>query len=432
MVMGCLFKEQSVAAEYPYNIHPAGAFIIFWFLIFWLAMMEGGQGCIVGLQLVDKALYQETHKITYKNTKLVHNGDNLERFLVGRQVLVVLVVFLINMCGSAVKDADPLGLPSGVNAVFLDNGLAMMMTTIIIGQLTSQVSAAVCMLDFINNYFMTFTSYVSLGIEFSGLLHCVYLVQMFFSKITGKPVESNEPPRNGAQNLFFWARVLMSTAILAFALAVTIQALFDGNSGIWNGIPSVVSIIIFFLLLGVVGLMEGMQIAAFALINVPEKDLKQYSVAYSNCTLMFSGQNLQSFLIGRQIFVGSLLFIVARIATLDIPDGEDNIFGVSDGLQNFFNTGLLGAVILAIIGSLAWRIIASSFPLEFMSNPLIYVIIRICLILEATGIASAAWLLALIYKGVTKYQIDEVYLGKSDVGTKDDIESQKEELATIQ
>jgi hypothetical protein len=87
-------------------------------------------------------------------------------------------------------------------------------------------------------------------------------------------------------------------------------------------------------------------------------------------------------------------------------------FGVSSGIQDFFNTGLLGAVITTIVASLAWRIIASSFPIAFLSNPLIYVIIRLCLILEASGICSAAWLLALIHKQVAGYyQLDEVYVG---------------------
>merc|ERR1711981_1314292 len=106
------------------------------------------------------------------------------------------------------------------------------------------------------------------------------------------------------------------------------------------------------------------------------------------------------------------MFIVARIATLDIKTGG-NIFGVSNGLQDFFDTGLLGAVISTIIGSLAWRIIASSFPLAFMSNPLIYIIIRICLFLEVTGIASAAWVLALIHKSIVLYQPDDVYIGSN-------------------
>ena len=82
------------------GIHPAAAFFIFWFLIIWLAMMERGQGALIGLQPVDKALYAETHPRKLKNTTLVHKGDNMERFIVGRQFLVVLVIFLINMCGA--------------------------------------------------------------------------------------------------------------------------------------------------------------------------------------------------------------------------------------------------------------------------------------------------------------------------------------------
>ena len=130
--------------------------------------------------------------------------------------------------------------------------------------------------------------------------------------------------------------------------------------------------------------MEGMQIAAFALINMPDEELSQHGVASANCKLMFAGQNLQAFLIGRQIFVASLMFIVAKIATISIADGGDNIFNVPDGFQSFLDTGLLGAIVLTII--------ASSFPLAFMSNLVIYIIIRICLVLEGTGICSAAWL----------------------------------------
>jgi hypothetical protein len=132
---------------------------------------------------------------------------------------------------------------------------------------------------------------------------------------------------------------------------------------------------------------------------------------------MFNGSNFQAFLIGRQIFVAALMFIVAKIATIQL-DGAPNIFGVSDGFQNFFNTGLLGSVILTIIGSLAWRIIASSFPVAFMSNPLIYVILRICLFLDMIGIASASWLLALINKQVVNFKRDEEYIGTNENNVK--------------
>jgi hypothetical protein len=409
IVHAALFSKQTTATA-DMGIHPAAAFFIFWFLIIWLGMMEGGMGALVGLQPIDKALYAESHPRTLKNTTLVHKGDNMERFIVGRQYLVVLVITVLNLTVSSIKGASVLGLPTWCADVFLGNSVAIILTTIMIGQLTAQVNAANCMLDFINNYFMLFTSYVSLGIEFSGLLHCVYLVQMIFSKITGQTIDSKEPPRSTVQMLFFWVRVVMSLAILGFSLAVTITALFDGQTGMWDGVPPYVSVIILFILMAIIGMMEGMQIALFAVVNLPEEEIKHYAIAHKNCELTFRGHNLQAFLIGRQIFVATCTFIVARIATPSYGDDDENIFGIADGFQAFLNSGLTGAVISTIIGSLAWRIIASSFPLAFLSNPLIYAIIRICLILESSGICSAAWVLARLNKLIVNFQPDEVYL----------------------
>jgi hypothetical protein len=323
-------------------------------------------------------------------------------------------------------------IPNWINMIFLDNSIALMITTIDMGQLPAQVNAAVAMLDFINNYTMIVTTYISLGIEFSGLLHCVYLVQYGFayfitksktktSDNSNEEIEISESSRNNTitKKIFFWLRVLISLCVLCFALAVTVTALLEGKSGMWNGVSPALSIIIFFCLLCLVGLMEGLQIAAFALLNTPNNELLEYKIAHKNCALMYEGQNLQSFLVGRQIFVAALMFIVARIATISIDanSGQTNIFNVSNGFQYFLDTGLLGAVILTIIGSLAWRVIASSFPLLFMSNPIIYIIIRACFILESTGVCSAAWLIALICKKIFRIKSDDAYLNNNENNT---------------
>ena len=391
--------------------HPAISIVLFWFLLIWLAVMEGGLGCLVGLQPVDKSLYAESHPISHKSTTIVHKGDNMERFIVGRQFLVVLVMFIVNMCGGALPGtSDILNLPEGIVSVFVSSGLAMILTTIILGQLTSQVNAAKCMLDFLNKYFMLFTVYISLFIEFSGLLHSVYLVQIIFSKLTGNKEESND--RKGFGVFFFWARVLISCVILGFSFAVTLEALFKGQTTMWGGVPGSASVIIFFLLMAIVGMMEGMQIALFSVVNMPEEELRQHTTAHRNSQLVFSGNNLGKFLIGRQIFAATGMFVVAKITSLDVAVGTgENIFGVSDMVQTFFNTGLLGAIITTIVASLIWRVVASSFPIFFLSNPLIYIFIRLSLILESTGVCAAAWLLALIHKKIARYQEDETYIG---------------------
>ena len=131
LVMAAIFSEQTVGTA-DKGVHPILAFFIFWALILWLAMMEGGQGCLVGLQPIEKALYADSHPKTLKNTSIAHKGDNMERFIVGRQFLVVLVVFVSNLMSSSVSDVDVLGLPDSIQSVFMTSGVALILVTIML------------------------------------------------------------------------------------------------------------------------------------------------------------------------------------------------------------------------------------------------------------------------------------------------------------
>ena len=119
------------------------------------------------------------------------------------------------MMGSTLPGSSVLDLSDVATNIFLSSGLAMILITITLGQLAAQVTASSCMLDFINNYFMLFSTYISLGIEFSGLLHCVYLVQIFFAKVTGTSIISNENPTSSLRRIFFWLRVGLSLTVLS-------------------------------------------------------------------------------------------------------------------------------------------------------------------------------------------------------------------------
>ncbi len=165
---------------------------------------------------------------------------------------------------------------------------------------------------------MVFSTWVSLAIEFSGLLHAVYLVQYLFAALTGNPVETKEPAKEGLTAVFFWLRVLMSCAILAFAWACTIDSLYAGVTTMWTSVPSGGAVTIFIVILVVVGIMEGLQIAAFAVVKLPEESyMTSHKVAYVNCKLLFKGNNFARFLIGRQIFVCTLTFVAARVVSVD-------------------------------------------------------------------------------------------------------------------
>ena len=413
LLMGLIANRQTRLSD---EIHPAFAYVMIWVAIGWLTMVEGGQGSLVGLAPVNKELYKDSHPLAYKCTSITNSGDNLDRYLLGRQLMVVIVVFCVNMSGGPIEGATLWGLPDWVINIFFGTGLAMILFTCNIGQLQSQVNASLHMLDYLDNYFGLFTLWVAMTIEFSGLLHASYLIQLLVGKMAGKPIESNEPPRSGGASLFFWVRCMISLAILCFCLAVTVDALFAGETTMWEGVPPIVAFIIFLVLMSVVGMLEGMQIAFFAVAKIPASERGESAWALKTCHLLFRGEgnNLPGFMIGRQLTVVSCMFFVARVTSVKIPEGGENIFGSPDGLQELYNTGLLGALFLTIVGSISWQLVASAFPIEFLSNPLTYFLLRFALILEATGLCAPAWVIAAAHKKIAGFQRDEVYIGTAE------------------
>jgi len=269
------------------------------------------------------------------------------------------------------------------------------------------------MLDYVNNFFAYFTLQVCRIIEFSGLLHCCYIVQIGFAKLSGQPLESKEEPRNSCQNLFFWGRVLVSTAILIFSLVVTLTALFNEQTTMWEGVPGWIACILFFVFMAVVGMLEGMQIAFFAVAKMKEEDRAKHPWAKKTCDVLFEGdgRNLPGFMVGRQMCVTLCFFIVARVTTIKLNAGDANIYDVSNGLQSFFETGLMGALITTVIASITWQLVASSFPMAFLSTPVTYVLLKFCLGLEATGLCQGSWVVARIHKKLMGFKRDEVYIG---------------------
>ena len=190
IIMAAIFNEETKLSA---DVSPWLAVVVFWGAIFWLTMIEGQQASLVGLPPVDFDLYKDSHPLTYKNTSLAFKGDNLDRYLMGRQFMVLLVVFVINMCGSPNADADIFGLPDIVIQIFLGTGIAMILTTCMIGQLATQVNASHCMIDYINNYFALFTLYVAMTIEFTGIMHSSYLIQNVLAALSGKRHENTAP-----------------------------------------------------------------------------------------------------------------------------------------------------------------------------------------------------------------------------------------------
>jgi len=217
--------------------------------------------------------------------------------------------------------------------------------------------------------------------------------------------------------MFFWLRVLFSFVVLAFSLTVTLAALFEGKTTMWESVPSWLAVILFFTLMSVVGMLEGMQIAFFYVAKLTEDERGSNTWALKTCDILYNqrnGLNLPGFMIGRQLCVVTCFFVVARVTTQNVGEEDDNVLGFPDTVQEILNFGFQGALLTTILGSITWQLVASVFPVAFLSNPVTYILLRICLFLEGTGICNGAWVIAAVFKGAIGYQKDEVYIGTAE------------------
>jgi hypothetical protein len=195
-----------------------GGIIVFWILIFYLGVIEGGQNALVGLQPLDPQIYQSApHSFTLRAINLTtqHQGA-LQKFLMGRQLITVIVIFALNGVGGIHEGCTTLfQLPSFLSALFCSSGLAIILVTILLGQVTTQILSTRYMIDFINNFLFLFTVYLSIAIECSGILHMVHFVSDMTSYLTRPSLASSsssnsEPNQNLLKVILYWGRVLLS------------------------------------------------------------------------------------------------------------------------------------------------------------------------------------------------------------------------------
>lgn len=245
-------------------------------------------------------------------------------------------------------------------------------------------------------------------------------------------VSDHVPTRSTCQRILFWARVLLSLGMSIYTVVVFSTAIVTGNTGIREGIPTYVSFLSLIVLLLLGGFMEALQIALFAVKHLPADTIEANHRAKRTCEYMFrkvhaedgtvaaeSGK-LRSFLIGRQIAQTVIMFMIARIINVNMKVPGETLFGVSEGVQKFFfDSGLLNALLAAIFASLSWRVTANFFPLVYLGSPISIWIIRLCLLVEGTGICESAWVLARIPAMFVHFKSDDYYIAKAHAAAVD-------------
>merc|ERR1719487_2736030 len=306
--------------------HPALEIGFFFLMMFWISLLEGCQISIVGLQDIDLELYKHSHPRAYKALKLCFEGPNVERFLVGRQFLLLFNGFLVSKVAGAGTPNFYIGdwhWSEEASQFFWANSVLLMILLAAFAQLVTQLLAAQKMLGFINLPFHAYYTIVlpCLAIESVGLTHSSYLLKDFLVRIAGIDKSTADPAKQMPKNFFYYARCLLSVAAVIFSFIFIVKGVAmsqtNATEGIgWNKLPGWAAVVVSLFFLYLIACSEGLQVSALALANVPSHEYKKRCpLAYRTTQLLYSGRNMQAFLVGRQFTVAMMIILLSRVTS---------------------------------------------------------------------------------------------------------------------
>merc|ERR1719173_11643 len=196
--------------------------------------------------------------------------------------------------------------------------------------------------------------------------------------------------------IFDYIRYVFSFSLLIFSSVVTFYAILEQKTSFWKEIPGWAALLLLFLVLVLLGIMEGLQIALVELKRQhPDTYKLSHPAAYRLGQLATEGDNVEKFLMGRQVFVVCLVFFAAKLTTIHGRDQTGFLFYVPEIVQTLLlETGLLACVVVVVVAQLMPQIVASLYPVQFMQMFFNTPAYWACLALEMTGITHFTWVLA--------------------------------------
>eukprot|EP00756_Hemistasia_phaeocysticola_P052224 Hpha_TRINITY_DN27430_c0_g1::TRINITY_DN27430_c0_g1_i1::g.193791::m.193791 len=152
-------------------------------LLFLLALLEGSQVPLISLargSQAEVAQLDGTHPRAYKACRLCHGEGMLERYLLGREFLKLVVYFLLAKLTKSNGTTSPLSLP-GFFADLGKTGLIASIPVVLLGQLITQMAAAREPIAFLSfPLVLPLAVWPSLAVERTGIVHAAYLLKAMF------------------------------------------------------------------------------------------------------------------------------------------------------------------------------------------------------------------------------------------------------------
>jgi len=397
--------------------HPLFEGFLLVFMLSWIGLLEGCQISIVGLQGVDLEPHKDKYPRAYACCQVVHKGPNVERFLVGRQFLLLFNGFLASrVAGSA-------GIPNGENfhigdweweyntsQILYSNSVLLMILIVAAAQLPTQLLAEDKMMGFFNLPFapMYTIVYPCLGVESLGLTHSAYLLKDVLCMIGGIDQAEADPKKAMKKGGVYYAKCALSVSAVTFAGIFLFKGWFSLQTGAthgvgWDKLPGGWAIVVSCFFLFIMACAEGLQVSALALQRIPTQEFKtQAPKAYrvlmelgGSDGVDYQGRNMKAFLVGRQFFVACMMVLLGKVTGYagskgELVTGDD--WGMGAGFNEWcLQTGFMGAVFVVNVAQLASQVAASLFPIRLINNTVMFLLLKAMLFTEASGFVNSCY-----------------------------------------
>ena len=370
-------------------------FLIFCFCLTLVAYLEGLQVAILNCEHVDPERRKESHPRAYKLMTSVRQGNNVERFLVGRQFFTIFVMTLIAQVTSF-PDISHLGVPDAVWFIFISTGLPGAMVVTTIGSLQPQLLAAKDPWNFLNLRGSYSTLMLCYALEWTGI--CTHFAWMLIAILRKTLFRTENMPKDKGEEMsdqdkaFDYLKYLVSFSVISMYFCYLMYGMWSGESLLGqSGVPGVVVFICFSACILFLALLEGLQVGILVRENKdPDENnlVETYPRAHSLMKRATHEKNVRRFLIGRQFFVIFVVFLINQCTIF--PDIQQ--FGINNVVWFIFvQLGLPTSLNVLCFGQLPAQLLANLDPLLFMNRPGPRFTLEVCLFTEMTGIAHFSW-----------------------------------------
>ena len=384
-------------------VPPIANFLIFIFCLILVAYLEGLQVCILAVEKYSPNKLRESHPRAYKLIKSVRTGNNVERFLIGRQFFTIFVMTLMAQVTSF-PGISHLGINSIVWFIFIQTGLPGAIVVTTIGSLQPQLLAARDPWKFLNLYGCNSVLQLCYGLEVSGICtHFAWMLIAILRKtlfISDSKPRSHEPEQTWTFYIVEGFKYLLSTVVLVSYCSYLMWGMWTGEAIL--PVPAIAVFLIYSGCILFLAFLEGLQVA---MLVAEESDLTPFAESKPRaCALMKranTGKNVRRFLIGRQFFVIFIVFLINQCTIF--PDISH--LGIPDVIWFILvQLGLPTALNVLCFAQLPAQLLGNQDPMMFMNRPGPFFTLEVCLFTEMTGIAHFAWVATSISKA-TWFQI---------------------------